>query len=229
MAFWDTVMTSPRGRGSPNSKRLVPALVDHYAIEDPDRVAFSFPRSAEVEEGFRDMTFRTFSNAINKTARYIHREIGRSSVFETVLYMGYPDVRHYIVLIALMKTGHKVLFSSHRNSVAGHADLIKRTDCTVMLHSAGFPVSGILEKCRLETLCMPELDYLLDDSIQCDHYPYTRSFEEAKNHPCLVVHTSSLTPVVWTQESLTISENQHKIPDLDGRPIIWGTLNDQAL
>lgn len=42
-----------------------------------------------------------FSNAINKTARFIEREIGRSSMFETVMYMGLPDVRHFIVLLAL--------------------------------------------------------------------------------------------------------------------------------
>jgi hypothetical protein len=42
-----------------------------------------------------------FANAINKTAYFIQREIGRSSMFETVLFMGQPDVRHFILFVAL--------------------------------------------------------------------------------------------------------------------------------
>ena len=46
-------------------------------------------------------------------------------------------------------TNSQVLLSSHRNSVAGHTDLIKQTDCGVLLYTAGFPVSGILEASKM--------------------------------------------------------------------------------
>ncbi|KAF2182104.1 acetyl-CoA synthetase-like protein [Zopfia rhizophila CBS 207.26] len=229
MSFWNTVMAS--AGDVPYGRRLVPVVIDKIARDDPERVCFSFPRSTNLSDGFRDINFRTFANGINKTAHFIHREIGRSSMFETVMYMGYPDVRHFMVLVALMKTGHKVLFSSHRNSVAGHADLIRRTDCTILLHTSGFPVSGILEKCRMETLCMPELEYLLDDSL-CEYYPYNKSWDEAKNHPCLVVHTSGSTglpkPVVWPQSQLLTTDSHHLVPPLDGRETLWGPLFDNT-
>ncbi|PSN59431.1 acetyl-CoA synthetase-like protein [Corynespora cassiicola Philippines] len=225
MAFWNTVMDS----SVPYGKRLVPLVVDEVAKNDPGRICFSYPRSSNLKDGFRDVNFRTFANAVNKTAFFIQREIGRSSMFETVMYMGYPDIRHFIILVALMKTGHKVLFSSHRNSVSGHADLIKRTDCTILVHTAGFPVSGIQEKCRMETICLPELDLLLDDS-PCDHYPYTKTYDEAKHHPCLVLHTSGTTslpkPVVWTHGSLTTSDSHHLVPSIDSRPTLWGPIAD---
>jgi hypothetical protein len=102
------------GGDVPFGKRLVPALIDEIAQNDPDRICFSFPASSSLSDGFRDMSFRTFANAINKTAHFFHQEIGRSSMFETVLYMGSPDVRHYIVLVALMKTGHKVWLAIQR-------------------------------------------------------------------------------------------------------------------
>ena len=104
-------------------------------------------------------------------------------MFETVLYIGKPDVRYFIVLVALMKTGHKVLFSSQDNSLAGHINLIKRTDCGIVLYNAESPVSKLLEHCRMESVCMLEPDFLLDDTI-CQHYPYEKSFEEAKYQPC---------------------------------------------
>ncbi|KAF2122675.1 hypothetical protein BDV96DRAFT_608614 [Lophiotrema nucula] len=225
MSFWNTVL-DPSGSGDvPFGSRLIPTIIDELASTEPHRICFSFPRSTEIADGFRDVGFRTFANAINKTAHFIHQEIGRSSMFETVMYMGYPDVRHYIVLVALMKTGHKVLFSSHRNSVAGHADLIRKTDCTVLMHTAGFPANGILEKCRMETLCMPELDYLLDDAI-CEPYPYTRTWEEAQKHPCLVLHSSGSTglpkPIVWTHSMFGMMDAQNKVPPLDGRLCVRG-------
>lgn len=79
----------------------------------------------------------------------------------------------------------------------------------------------------METLCMPELDYLLNE-IPCEHYPYTRSFEEARQHPCLVIQTSASTgspkPVTWTLESLSVGYAHHKVQPIDGRQNIWGAV-----
>ncbi|KAF2867579.1 hypothetical protein BDV95DRAFT_610493 [Massariosphaeria phaeospora] len=225
MAFWDTVMDAPGD--ATHVKRLIPAVVDETARNDPERICFSMPRSANLEDGFQDISFRTFAHSINKMAHFIQREIGRSSMFETVMYMGYPDVRHYIILVALMKTGHKLLLSSHRNGISTHADLIRRSDCTILFHAAGFPVSGILEKCRMETLCVPELSYLLDDT-PCEPYPWTRSFDEAKCHPVMVMHTSGSSgppkPVIWPHHAFIFSDAHQLIPPLDGRLNIWGSV-----
>ncbi|PVI01075.1 acetyl-CoA synthetase-like protein [Periconia macrospinosa] len=227
MPFWDTVMDSPSDIAYGN--RLVPNVVDEIALKDPARVCFSFPLSSPNPQGrYHDVTFRTFANAVNKTAHFIRREIGCSAMFETVMYMGHQDIRHFIILVALMKTGHKVLFSSHRNSVAGHAELIKQSDCGILLYTSGFSVNLLLESCRMESVCIPELDYLLNDDALCDDFPYEKTFEEAKIHPCMVMHTSGTKglpkPVVWTHWTLAGADTEQLTPPFEGRPTLWGNL-----
>ncbi|KAF1849275.1 acetyl-CoA synthetase-like protein [Cucurbitaria berberidis CBS 394.84] len=228
MAFWNTVLNSSDDI-LPYGRRLIPTIVDHNAKTQPDRACFSIPRSEVLQDGFRDISWRTYANAINKTAHFIQGKIGRSSSFETVMYLGFPDLRAFLVLVALIKTGHKALFSSYHNSLAAHTELIKKTTCAILLHTAGFPVSSILEKNRLESVCLPELEDLLS-SVPNKPYPYNKTFDEAKHDPCYVVHTSGSTgmpkPVVWTHWMISTADNHHAVPDLDGRPALWASVLD---
>jgi acyl-coenzyme A synthetase/AMP-(fatty) acid ligase len=86
-------------------------------------------------------------------------------------------------------------------------------------------VSGILETCRMESLCMPDLEYLLDES-PCEPYPYERNFEEAKNHPVMVVHASSSTglpkPILWTNWTLNTGDPRYIVHPIETRPVVWG-------
>jgi hypothetical protein len=48
----------------PYGRRLVPVVVDEIALKDPERICFSFPRSANLADGFRDMNFRTVCRSL---------------------------------------------------------------------------------------------------------------------------------------------------------------------
>jgi hypothetical protein len=43
-------------------KRLMPVMVDEAAVETPDRICFSIPRSTDLRAGFHDITFQTVSS-----------------------------------------------------------------------------------------------------------------------------------------------------------------------
>lgn len=79
---------------------------------------------------------------------------------------------------------------------------------------------------------MPELEYLLDDSIPVDPYPYNKTFEQAKHHPCMVLHTPGLSglpkPVIWTHWAFTTVDAQRAVPDLDGRPSFMTKIFDSC-
>jgi len=42
-------------------KSLVPRIIDEIATRDPERVCFSYPRTANLQDSFRDLNFRTVS------------------------------------------------------------------------------------------------------------------------------------------------------------------------
>src|SRR4051812_32218320 len=96
------------GCSIPYGRRLLPITIDAIALSDPEKTWASIPKSSNLSDGFRDISFGMFANAINRLAWFIEEKLGRSETFATVMYMGVPDIRHFMVIIAAMKTGYKV-------------------------------------------------------------------------------------------------------------------------
>lgn len=69
-------------------KRLIPDLVDKYARTDPDYVFAMVPRTENYADGVEDITIRLFARAVNEIAHRIDSTLGRSSIFDTIAYIG---------------------------------------------------------------------------------------------------------------------------------------------
>lgn len=104
-------------------QRLLPTLIDEYAISQPERTFVAIPRSADLKDGWKDISYRMHSRAINWCSWWIEANLGRGQNFDTISYMGPLDLRYLIILMAAVKTGHTVrvylrfcrLFSTERN------------------------------------------------------------------------------------------------------------------
>jgi hypothetical protein len=94
-------------------RRLLPTLIDERARTCPEQSFASIPLSSDVRDGFRDVSYLELANAINRCAWWMDGEIGRGRCFETLAYMGSTDLRYAIILIAAIKTGHKVSVNQH--------------------------------------------------------------------------------------------------------------------
>jgi len=92
--------------------RLLPQVLDDLAASKPERIYASLPKTFNLKDGFRDVTVLQISRAVNAIAWWLEKEIGRSSTFETVSYLGPPDIRYAIVFLAAVKCGYKVRESS---------------------------------------------------------------------------------------------------------------------
>jgi hypothetical protein len=111
-------------------KRLIPTLIDELAMTDSTRVFVSVPRTANIKDGFEDITFGDLARAINRCAWWMRRTLQRSETFETLNYVGPQDLRYVIYCSLLLRldirygtqTQHNVRrllcssFSAHRRT-----------------------------------------------------------------------------------------------------------------
>ncbi len=89
-------------------QRLLPNVADELAITNPSKVHASIAVSADIRDGFRDVTISQMVNAANSMAWKIDQLFGKSPSFEVVSYLGISDLRYSIMVIASMKTGYQV-------------------------------------------------------------------------------------------------------------------------
>lgn len=76
------------GRNTELGKRLIPHLVDELSVTEPNRIVYSVAISADISQGFHEISARSFANGVNKTAWWLDGLVGRSHSFQTIAYIG---------------------------------------------------------------------------------------------------------------------------------------------
>ena len=75
----------------------------------------------------------------------------------------------------------------------------------------------------MNTISFPGLDYFLHSHAVVDHYPYLKTFDEARPEPLVVLHTSGSTgvpkPVIMVHGTLSCIDAYRLIPSLGGREV----------
>lgn len=114
--FWikNQMATLPSGQVTTwprQSRKLINHIVDDLARERPEALYAELPLSpTSFDEGFREVTYRDFSNAVNGMAWWLNRTLGPGQNFEALAYIGPNDMRHNILLLGAVKAGFKVGF-----------------------------------------------------------------------------------------------------------------------
>lgn len=113
-----------------------------------------------------------------------------------------------------------MLFLSPRNSIEGQINVLNGAECRIFLNGEGIDVEDIRRRRIMANAVVLELAELLDDSIQVPTYLYTKTFEQAKMDPCLVLYTTGSTglpkPIIWKNGVLSTYEAWRTIPHIDG-------------
>lgn len=96
---------------APYGSRLLPTVVDETAKSQPDLPYAYVPISNNVGDGFKAVSFSDIATATNHLAAWINQNLGQSTSFETIAYMGLGDLRYVVAFLAAVKCGYKVTIS----------------------------------------------------------------------------------------------------------------------
>jgi len=91
--------------------RLLANVIDAKAKSMPDSPWLLYAPSSlwEQEGGYRTITWKQFSNAINKAAFWLDENISRVAPGrDTIAYLGPNDARYYILMVAVAKSKRTV-------------------------------------------------------------------------------------------------------------------------
>ncbi|RYP43738.1 hypothetical protein DL768_009730 [Monosporascus sp. mg162] len=203
-------------------RRLIPHIIDDLAKIDPERIIYSFPKSQDVSKGFRDVTARKLASAIDKVAWWLQKEIGRSSSFETIGYVGPHDLRYVLVTHGCIKAGYQVgNIDQEFDCIEGSLALLDRTSCKYWISPTQQPqnLPEILAQHPMKVLSIQDVEGLLD-ATDVPYYPYEKTFEEAATEPFCVLHTSGTTglpkPIFWNHGLLSTLDAVRLLPPVDG-------------
>lgn len=109
----------------------------------------------------------------------------------------------------------QMLFTSPRYSTLAQVNLIKLVECKILLAPAARPpvTDGILESYEMQVYQIPELEELFDQDHP--HYPFEKTFDQARGEPLVVLHTSGTTglpkPIIWTHDWAASFAREHQL------------------
>lgn len=91
--------------------QLLPNLIDHYAKTKPDAIYAEYPiNPMSYEEGYRQISYKLFANAINGIAQWLTETMGPGNG-EILCYVGGNDLRYPALVLGAIKAGYCVRIS----------------------------------------------------------------------------------------------------------------------
>lgn len=101
-----------------DSEILLPTLIDNIAEEEPGKLFCAYAESASEADVLRQVTYKTFANAVNACAWWLQDALGEGLQFETTAYLGPSDIQSAIFTLAAVKVNRKVRYSPHDSYAA---------------------------------------------------------------------------------------------------------------
>ncbi|KAG5788025.1 hypothetical protein H9Q69_012916 [Fusarium xylarioides] len=199
-------------------------LIHEIATNDPGR-AFTYTlSSSDPQDGWKPVTYLQLANAVDHLAHDISKIVTKSSdnEFPTVAYIGPNDFRYTAILLACIKAGRTALFISPRNTPAVQLSLFEATDCRYLYTTESFKsvMQPCLDQRTMELAMVESIDTLLN--VTPKPFPYSRTVEQARWDPLVVLHTSGSTgvpkPVFLKQGILYALEEYLHLPKFHGSP-----------
>jgi acyl-CoA synthetase (AMP-forming)/AMP-acid ligase II len=89
-------------------QRLIYHIIDERGRNNHPRPYAAIPRTPNISDGFQDISWQAFANAINRCATWMRELLGVTSTCQAVAYLGPLDLRYQIIAVAAGKIGYAV-------------------------------------------------------------------------------------------------------------------------
>lgn len=209
--------------GGECGKRLVAHIIDETARVTPHAECMAVPRSSDLREGWKPVSWAQFANAVDHAAHMLIEHAGPPApgMFPTVAYIGVDDPRYVAFMIGAIKAGFQALFVSPRNSLEAQLNLFDKTGCDLLFHEQQYGpmvqpwVDG---RPGMRGVAVAPFDEWMADGVA--PFPYTKTFAEAEHDPLVALHTSGTTglpkPVVLRQGMIASNDLHRLVPARNG-------------
>ncbi|PSK45276.1 Periplasmic beta-glucosidase [Elsinoe australis] len=181
-----------------HGRRLLNALMDERTKEDPKQRFILVPKTDNVDDGFRDLTYGELSNAISTLAWWLDEQLGTlpqdPAARETIAYIGPNDLRYIFLLMAADRTNRQLLIPLMYNSPEAEVRLIDQTKTKTIISTEShkhYWAKVLEDRPCLKSIVIPDLDALYHRQTRL--YPYSKKFEDVKNEPLYIIQTSGTT------------------------------------
>lgn len=198
MSFHTNVENTGPPPPSQCGERLLPVLIDERAAAHHSRPLFRISVSDKnVDQGFRDISYALFANAINRLTHWMRHNLGRPQhEAQPFVYLASLDLRYHITLMAAVKAGFSVFVPSPRNSVDAFASLLDQCSTANILLTSDPSPSAVahIKQCRpaIRHHIIPSLETLLDPEA-VDAVPLNVTWNEYRRRPLVHIHSSGST------------------------------------
>ena len=92
-----------------HAQRLLPEVLFQLGESSPNRLYATIPYSSTLADGFREVTFGRAAATVKSLREWISDTVGSPSEnFETLAYLGIPDLRGAFIFLAAVSLGYKV-------------------------------------------------------------------------------------------------------------------------
>ncbi|KAI1744667.1 hypothetical protein F4680DRAFT_233212 [Xylaria scruposa] len=199
----------------------LPQIVDKLAAEKPEYVYGVWPVAQNsYSAGVQTITYAKLAKLVNHLAFWLVKQLGPNKQCEVLAYLGPNDVRFTALILAAMKTGHRMFLTSPRNSPIAHRKLFSSLKCETLItpdptHPPTLAIAEAVGTCQVLTI--PTLEDLLS-SVQTV-YTKNKELNRSLSDTLCIIHTSGSTgipsPLNWTQETALrhIEAGSRKHPD----------------
>lgn len=208
-------------------ERLLPHVLEKFAAEDPDYVVGMnavYDTVAPTPVTFTNLTVSQLENGVNCMAYWLEAVIAEhgSATGEVITFYGLQDFRYLILELAAIKIGHPLLLARPVNALVNTVNLMKITKSKLLFFSGAYGEQQEDYERLLPGTKMIEIPSMEDmTQTQTRHYPYTKTWEEAKNDVVIIIHTSGSTgnpkPIFLNNLYLRRVDKEADMPPVEGR------------